>query len=63
MKRVEGRNREKSQQPGGGGDLFAYNQETGEREERVKRSNSRGRGGDFSANAKKISSSKLTKIK
>ena len=40
---------------GGGGDLLAYKQETGEREERVKRSNSWGRGGDISANTKKNS--------
>ena len=42
--------REKSQQPRGGGDLPAYKQETVKRKERVKRSNSRGGGGDLSAN-------------
>ena len=46
MTEAEG-TREKSQQPGGGGDLSAYKQETGGTKERVKRSNSREGGGDL----------------
>ena len=44
------RTRQKSQQPGGSGDIVPYKQEAGERKERLKRRNSRGGGGDFSAN-------------
>ena len=42
-----------SQQPGGEEDVLADKQETGERRERVKMSNSRGSGGDLSAHAPK----------
>ena len=42
MKKWKEETREKSQQAGGGGDRLAYKQESGERNERVKRSNSRG---------------------
>ena len=41
--------RQKSRQPGDGGDLSACKQETGERKEHVKRSNSREGGEDLSA--------------
>ena len=51
MTEAEG-TREKSQQPGCGGDISACKQDTGEKKKRVKRSNSRGGGGDLSANTK-----------
>ena len=50
MIKWKGGRRGKSQQPGGGGDLLAYKQETRERKQRVRMSNSQGVGGDLSAN-------------
>ena len=48
-----------NRRPGGGGDIFAYKRETGERKERVKRSNSLGGGGDLSAKQTKQKNRKL----
>ena len=49
-KKLKEGTREKSQQPGGGRYLSVNKKGTGGRKERVKRSNSRGGGGDLSAN-------------
>ena len=54
--------REKSQQPGGGGDLLAYKQESCERKDRVKRSNSRGGGGDLVANTTPLPPKKKLRV-
>ena len=51
--KMEEGTREKLHSRGGGGDLLAHQQDTGEGKKRVERSNDRGVGGDLSANKRK----------